>query len=368
MTQAAKTSILRRRLAPPQPRRAENEAVLEKLMRVEMPRTADVLLALQAEVRSVNSKVVTQDEIVEGLVESDMISLMTDPDDALGLIVVDANLKAAMIEIQTLGKVSTAPASERAPTRTDLVMVSDLLDRWQHDVHEAAKQQGVADALPIAGFTREQGLLGLRAVELTLDPGRYNRLRIAISLGGGAKIGTLSYFVPASLARVGGMSEDALGPKLRPHLMEAPVEMDVILTRLEKPLGEAMNFAAGDVIAINAEALGEVSLEVRALDEVIGQARLGQVKGMRAVRLGALTGAMGASLGSDAASFDLPTVKDANASIPSGGPEISDVSAAIPGDEGAAQLPDLPDLPDLPELPELPDLPELPALPDLPGP
>ena len=61
---------------------------------------------------------------------------------------VDPGLLSALIEVQTLGQVSPAPPKERVPTRTDSVVVSDMLDRWLTDTSVAAAEQGCGSQQP----------------------------------------------------------------------------------------------------------------------------------------------------------------------------------------------------------------------------
>ena len=173
MAEVVRASPLKRRLAPPRPVRGVGDGAVEALLRVEVPRAADQLLAMQADVQAVTMSTLDQSGVVAALAEQDLICLMTRSASDAGLVVVDIGLLTALIEIQTLGQVTSVPPNLRTPTRTDAVVASDMLDKWMTDVCRAAEDAGLSGDVPFFGYAREHGVLGLRAVALTLDPGAY---------------------------------------------------------------------------------------------------------------------------------------------------------------------------------------------------
>ena len=69
-------SPLRQRLRPSRPVLAAGDGAVEKLLRVEFPRSADQLLALQADVQAVGVNTVDQSQIVGGLSDNHLIMLI----------------------------------------------------------------------------------------------------------------------------------------------------------------------------------------------------------------------------------------------------------------------------------------------------
>ncbi len=359
----ARDSPLKRRLAPPRPVRGVGDGAVEKLLRVEIPRAADQMLALQADVQAVTLSTLDNRGVVASLGAHDLICMITRASEDVGLLVVDIGLLTGLIEIQTLGQVTSVPAKERTPTRTDAVVVSDMPDRWMSDVCRAADETGLARDVPFHGYIREHGILGRRAVELTLDPGQYRSMRIAMVLGGEAKTGAVTFFVPVREGRAQVSGEDTLGARLRPHLMGAPAAMEAVLARINQPLERVLAFAVGDVLPIAPQALSEVQLEVNE-DVPIARARLGQVNGFRAVRL---TPDGGPVAGVDARAAFL-AAKQAGTTAQSALSHAPDLGLPDPPATPAALEVEHSEMDDLPELPELNDFPDLPDLPDLPSP
>ena len=360
MAKLARASPLKRRLAPPRPVRGAGDSAVEALLRVEIPRAADQLLAMQADVQAVTLSTMGHSGVVAALGRHDLICLISRESRDVGLLVVDLGLLAALVEIQTLGQITSAPPKERVPTRTDAVVVSDMVDKWMSDVGRVAAETGLSGDVPFTDFVREHGVLDLRAVELTLDPGQYRSMRITMALGDDAKIGVMTFFVPAHEAG-GDVEHGSLAARLRPHLMEAEASMDAVLTRIEQPLQKVLTLKVGDVLTLDPNCLRRLQLEVKE-DVPLAQGRLGQVNGFRAVRLtgsedvGAGTSPFfGAQLNAQAGkAMETMALSDGGSS---GGDE-----GVVPDD-----LPELPALPDTGDLPEVPDFPDLPDLPDLPA-
>ncbi len=365
----ARASPLKRRLAPPRPVRGVGDGAVEALLRVEVPRAADQLLAMQADVQAVTLSTMEHSAVVAALSRHDLICLISRNARDVGLLVVDIGLLTALVEIQTLGQVTSVPPKDRVPTRTDAVVVSDMVDKWMADIARVAGEAGLARDVPFSGFVREHGILDLRAVELTLDPGKYRSMRITMAFGDDAKVGVMTFFVPASGGARSLADEGTLGTRLRPHLMDAEAGMQAILTRFEHPLKQVLALRAGDVLPIDPRCLTHMHLEVRE-GVPLAQGRLGQVNGFRAVRLTSV-----GKEGDPEPFFGAAVPASASGTAREALPERTVSPKALePPDADVAPVDDLPDLPDLPDmdaLPDLPDLPDaadLPDFPDLPGP
>jgi len=229
---------------------------------MEVPRAADQSLALQADVRVGTLSTMEQVSVVAALGRHDLICMMTRDTRDVGLLVVDIGLLTALVELQILGRVTSVPAKERVPTRTDAIVVSDMQDKWMADVARVEGEAGLAQKVPFAGFVCEHGSLGLRAVELTLDPGQYRSIRITMALSEEAKVGVLTFFLPAAAETVTLAGDGTLGARLRAHLTEAPAGMQAILTRFNHPLQRVLALCVGDVLAINPNCLTQMLLEV----------------------------------------------------------------------------------------------------------
>ncbi|AZQ67429.1 flagellar motor switch protein FliM [Silicimonas algicola] len=334
------TSVLRRKLAPSRPAAVPGGASVEALLRKLMPRDADRELRLDLMVGAVTLGTVPKTAVTDRLTALDLAFLMKGPGDTRGLCLMTPGLLAALTEVQMSGRVTRSAPPDRIPTRTDGIVVAEMLDRWMRSALEAAEEAGLTDILPFAGYARMDGVQPRRNVVLALDPVEYRTLSVDLVLGDDAKTGTLFFAMP--VPRPLTVVSPQPGRMLR-HLATVPAPMTAVLARLPHPYGQARRLGVGDLIPIPVSALVNVRLETLA-GKLIATARLGQLNGQKAVRLSSGGGAAAAL----------------------SGPPISGARAGLAGIAGATPFPGLAELPGLPDLPDLPDFPDLPDLPDLP--
>ncbi|MGI9388956.1 MAG: FliM/FliN family flagellar motor switch protein [Boseongicola sp.] len=283
MADSVKETLLRQHVAPPRPVMATGAGAIENLLAVALPRSADRLLDMQVDIQSVSFGMLDQTGVVASLTENDLICRISGVGLGFGLIVADTRFLSALIEVQTLGKVTSALPSERLPTNTDVTFVSDILDQWLKDIAHPATEQGLAEDLLPTGYARDAGRLDLRAVELALDPCQYRSLTIAVEFGEEAKLGKLSIYTPIVAACEDEELHATLGRQLRPYLLDAPVEMTAVLARESLSLEKIAELSEGDVFPLPEAQLQSVRLEVEDR-KLIATARLGQAGGKRAVR------------------------------------------------------------------------------------
>ncbi|MCI2394009.1 FliM/FliN family flagellar motor C-terminal domain-containing protein [Aliiroseovarius sediminis] len=229
--------------------------------------------------------------------DHDMLALVEGPDSRFGLLVADPNLIAALIEMQTIGRVLPTPAHPRRVTRTDAAMCADFLDR----VLEGWEAELTAADLPIAtlmnGFRFAVRLDDYRAVTMTLPDVHYRRFDAQLDLGGDAKQGRLMMLLPLVAPRPNPTSlETARGDKPGNHtppiVMGARAELVAVLHRARMTLDDLTGLSPGMTVIVPREALSNVALE-----DLTGQVRtvcrLGQAKGRRALRIGKQNGGDG---------------------------------------------------------------------------
>ena len=141
-------------------------------------------------------------------------------------------------------------------------------------------------------------------------------LQAEVSLAGGAKVGEVILALPANgrgqrpqarleaeLALAGPSFAEALGAQVR----LTDCRLDAVMARLTLPLRQVMEMAVGDVLPLASAALETVALET--LDgRRVSLCRLGQIRGMRAVRI--------VEAGQRAFVAPLPSVPAAPAAVP----------------------------------------------------
>ncbi len=158
---------------------------VEKALSVELSRSGDELLGLSVELQAFGLSEGDERWVVESLTEEDLVYLASfDDGTSAELVVADQGLLSALIEVQTLGRVTPGQPPARPPTRTDGVVAADMIDRWLVDLGVLPADVSVAQ-----GIVRQNRVLDRRSVAITLDPRAYRAARLSLSFSGGPKPG-----------------------------------------------------------------------------------------------------------------------------------------------------------------------------------
>ncbi|WP_083445108.1 FliM/FliN family flagellar motor switch protein [Pseudorhodobacter aquimaris] len=230
-------------------------------------------------------------ELLELLPERALIIMLEGPKDGLGLLVLSPEVLSGILEMQMVGKVSTAPPLTRRPTRTDAAMVAEMIDRALDGLEAELLQS--ADLIWASGFRYASFLEDARPLGLLLEDVSYRLLHADVSLSDGAKTGEVLLALPADgKGRQPKLLETTpnraaamvFGAALGQQVQEANVELIAVLARVKVPLDLTMHLKPGDQLPIGAAALDHIDIE--GLDGVrLAGGKLGQNRGMRAVRL-----------------------------------------------------------------------------------
>ena len=252
-----------------------------------MPKVADKRLGLEASVLSFHDSREVPEELLSEVPKSTLLLRLTDGLDRLGLALLDAQLLAALIEVQTIGLVNSSPPSKRRPTPTDAAISAGIFDAWATAFDEEVSV--MSRPPPWAGARAAGSLPDARSALMILPPQELHVARISLDLGGRARQGQLAIAMPpisASQSRSpgGSLSKKPFGTELRPIIYDSPAALEAVLYRPRLPYEKVERFSPGDVVQIPVEALTQVALEASD-GKIVARARLGQVEGTRAVRL-----------------------------------------------------------------------------------
>lgn len=356
-------------------------------LKAALPKAAELEMNMRLTVKEAKEGVLETQTMMEGIPEDCLLTILQARDGAQGLAGFDPQLLAALIEVQTTGQVSSAPAVVRAWTITDGQMCEPFIDRV-FDVLELLLD---ADGRGpwFYGYRFARKVNDRRKLAMTLEETRYLFYACKVELGDGAKTGMMWLALPDSVrhATTGGQ----VGPEnedwqsgLRSAVLGSTVQLNAVLHRERVPLSWLMSLQEGQVMNIPGRQLEELVIEDSGA-RIVGTARLGQAAGQRAIRVTSrgsepppVVGVAGSGGGSPVSSPpqipaaspeenlppDLPgmAVPDGPPGVQQGLPDLPD----LPAGGGLPGLPDLPaGLPDAGAAPGLPDLPDLPNLPAL---
>lgn len=289
--------------------------------------------------------------IAELIAEGMLIALCEAETGARGVMLLDAQALAAVIETLTIGRVSPRPAEPRPPSRTDAALAAEFIDRLLAGFAAAAQEAELPIAPMLDGYAHLQPLPDRRALLLRLDDVPYRIFDAAVALGESAREGriviALAHDLPAPRAEAGSARDwhDALYDAVAP----AHVRLDAVLARHEMDLAEFMALKPGQTIAIDRAAVGRVTL-TDAAGRPVARGRLGQCSGYKALRLVAPEEASAGCAEAPNCGGPAPGL------VPPPAPEAPDTPPEPGAPEGLADLGDLGGLGDLGDMPSAEEL------------
>jgi flagellar motor switch protein FliM len=237
--------------------------------------------------------------------------LLEGPERALGLACIDLQVVAGVVEHLTTGRVVPSANEPRGATRTDAMMLSELLDGILA-VFDGELAQ-MPDAPPAAGFHHLVVLEDARAVMMALEDIPYRQFQLALDLGGGAKSGEITFYFPFNPPRKTNYRTREFNDwhdKWRSHVLDLPAPIEAIIHRVPLSVTEVAALEVGSLIPVPLSKIASVSLEGADGDSV-ATGKLGQAAGFRAIRISTDVRPPDATI-VDAAAEKLNVMPDAN--------------------------------------------------------
>lgn len=342
MSDAPTSSVLRRMLRPA--RTAPSTGLTgARMWSAALPRVSEARMGLVLSVDGYETGIAGLEDLLSGWNETALSLSLAGPGGARGLFVLSEEVLTAAVEIQILGRVTNRPCASRAPTDVDAALAGHMVDAWLGAVFRLRTQ---SDAQI---WSQNRRVADARGGKLALEDGVYDIETVHLSLGDGARSGSVKLILPAGAAEAdeaGGSSAPGASPVLA---VEAQIE--AVLSRIPVPLSWFQDAAPGALIPIDPSDLARVSLETSDGDLVM-HGRLGWVGGRKAIRLGDTSAPESRAQG-----WELPTAAPAP---PDDAPRMAPPGEGRPDKDGPSPEPATMDtLPDLPDLPEIADVPEL---------
>ncbi len=284
-------SILRRKVTAARAEVAEGGPGADRAWRLAMARAARDKLKITVDCVAMSLDRRSLAELVELPVPQSLIAVLDGPAEGLGMIVLSPPVLAGFIEAQTIGKVKSTELTARKPTRTDAAMVAGMIDAALRAMELALAEE--ADLVWAGGFRYASFLDDPRPLGLLLEDCTYKVLRAAVSLAGGARTGEILLALPAAGRGVSPVAKLSTGPTdqgrgfvvaMAERVNGAQCRLEAVLSRLTMPLSEVMNLTEGMVLALPLAGVDQISLE-GCDGRRVAEGRLGQNRGMRAIRL-----------------------------------------------------------------------------------
>ena len=273
-------------------RATEGKSGPDPSWRLSLARAARDQLKLALDVQSLRIDRMGLSEVLELCPDRGLLGVLEGRGDALGVMMLAPDVLSGMIEAQTTGRVIPGPASARRPTRTDAAILAGMMDEALGNFEKAVA--GTEDDLWASGYRYASFLEDARPLGLLLEDQPYRVLRAEVALAQGAKAGMILLALPAegTAPRLRRRSTDKpedegsgqFAAEFCDQVMSADCQLEAVLSRLSMPVSEVMNFEVGQMLTLTGAGVDQISFE--GLDgRRIWQGRLGQNRGLRAVRL-----------------------------------------------------------------------------------
>jgi flagellar motor switch protein FliM len=258
-----------------------------RALRQAITRAASQSIGLPLTVLGVSEEVGALDDILTRAEDGLMLLALGSPAEMTGFLGIDLQTRAAVIEVQTLGRVSNALAQPRPATAADIAMAEPFVQRVLHEI-ELETAGTLLDGW-VVGQRLFGRFAGMKEVGLTLANGDYRVVRLTLDLGAGGRQGLLVLALPmprpAQPTPAQPDATAAFSRKLSENILVAPAEVRAILHRMRLPLRTVEVFELGQTIPLWGATVTAVKVEAPD-GRLLALARLGQMSGMRAVRLG----------------------------------------------------------------------------------
>jgi flagellar motor switch protein FliM len=218
------------------------------------------------------------------LEEHRLMLVLGEPGGLTAAICVDRQATAAMIRFQTMGEVGSLPPDDRPFTDIDAALLAPLAERL---LAEAGALLGeVEDWLCLGNYRFESRQKKLSDLILVMEQEQYRRGDLVVDIGHGACQGQITVVLSDRPFEQEVVPEVAASQSvgLEHNFGLMRTELQVVLTRLQVPLSTLSGLQPGDALPLDPCQLGEA--ELLTIDgRAVARARLGQCRGMRALRL-----------------------------------------------------------------------------------
>lgn len=282
--------VIRRRLAEATRATALAETGVERALPLVLARVTQALFGQAVTCSGLQYLRYSLAELLERVPDRALIAVLDGPAETSGVMVLSPDLLAALIEVQTLGRVTAQPLLLRRPTRTDAVMVADWVDAVLAGLEGELLAED--DLIWIDGFRYASHLDEARALGLLLEDTGFRLLTLQVDFAG-ARQGQVLLALPATgqgrrpvrpVKPAEAPLQLGFGAALRAQVFDSEVVVQAVLSRITLPLSAVVQMKPGDLLPLPLATLDQI--EISGQDgQACAMGRLGQSRGMRALRL-----------------------------------------------------------------------------------
>lgn len=254
-------------------------------LRLGLARAADDLFDLALSVIGATQSRIDSDALAKHLPDDRLLMMLDGPDGQLGALTVDRAFLTALIQQQTMGRLTGAEPEKRPFTSTDAALAAPLIDSTLKRASGLADHP--ADSQCLTGFRFGARAEDARSVLLAMEADRFRVFDLTLEFGGGPQQGGLCVILPEPEEGTQSADDrglDAAVPSLGQSVGLARADLSAVICRLRVSLSEFSAMQPGDVLPLVQEHLDRTDL-VSIDGKKISVGRLGQINGLRALRL-----------------------------------------------------------------------------------
>lgn len=336
---------------------ASRKMTIERAFTLGLPKAAERSVKLPLNPSGIEMLTARADTAIDHLPAGGLVGYLGSRDGAIGVVALDSQTLAALIEIQTTGAVRSGNANPREATRTDAYMCDHFIDSIFAEIESLLSDSG---SNPWSrGYRFERRVDDRRKLPMRLEASEYLVCEAALDLGDGQKQGSATFIVSADETAAEG-SEDAedakmdWGDALTPVVSQSVADLEAILLKVQYKISQLAEFKPGDLIRFPPSKLGKVQI-VGSNGISVAQATLGQMQGMRAIKIQGTERNLASVQMFDPADG---TRSDHELLAVEGEREVMPMDPTVQMPEPHDVTAELPEPPDLPELP-MPENPEI---------
>jgi flagellar motor switch protein FliM len=227
-------------------------------------------------------------DLAELMNDASLLCLLEGDDGRVGAAIIGADIVGGLIQQQTMGRVSATNGTTRPMTQTDAAMCAPLLDALFERVAPMLEVEAERDV--VGGFSFGARFEDARALDMALDMPEYFVVRLTLDLAGGIRQGELTLVLPKVapakplVSSKNGKEDGASTPQMNEVMMDLPTELNMVLCKVALELAQVKQLAVGEALHLPDNTFPETEI-VTETGVTIGSGVLGQVNGMRALRL-----------------------------------------------------------------------------------
>lgn len=246
---------------------------------------ADALWAVGLTCKATSDDLVSTERALTQLDADQLIIILENEDRPVALMALDRHLVTGLIEVQTLGKVTTFPLDDRPYTPTDAAMMAPLVDATMPRFGSMLSTQ--PERAHLQGYLFGAQVDDIQTAGLALEADQMQTVQFDVSLAQGTREGRLVFLFPEPKEELDN-GRNASGGKYEEAMKMVPARMHAVLTRIHIPLSKVQALKPGDVLEISPNAVTGATLVVDG-GHVAAKGKLGQMNGFRAIRIGGET-------------------------------------------------------------------------------